>query len=346
MEIFADAGDEPHAGVEAGDDEDGPQQHLPHPAKQGVGQQGEGLSARLAAGESRPGNAADVGEHGIDKAEEPGGHEPGPDGALFHLPGVCDAQRLDVQGDDEAEVESGQGVHGLVAVQDALRCGQGGVSRCRGAVACRRRAEQTPGKQQQDEGQQGRAEHPAQPLGEPFRMERDPVCCRKEEGGVGPLEPRGFPHQRSEHGKRGAGGAGNSQAGPDGKIDQDGEPQRKPGMDPPGQLGQPPGPGYGHHACNGQADGADGKPGKGQPEAGACLCPQIGRKDQVARPEKHGKQGKPDQQQLFAAEGVGLHEASSFLPGRTARCGFLTFSLVYKSAHVKKRKDESLYSIR
>jgi len=50
-------------------------------------------------------------------------------------------------------------------------------------------------------------------------------------------------------------------------------------MDPPGQLGQPPGPGYGHHACNGQADGADGKPGKGQPEAGACLCPQIGRKD-------------------------------------------------------------------
>ena len=37
-------------------------------------------------------------------------------------------------------------------------------------------------------------------------------------------------------------------------------------MDPPGQLGQPPGPGYGHHACNGQADGADGKPGKGQPD--------------------------------------------------------------------------------
>ena len=141
MEIFADAGDEPHAGVEAGDDEDGPQQHLPHPAKEGIGQPGQGLSARLAAGESRPGNAADVGEHGIDKAEEPGGHEPGPDGALFHLPGVCDAQRLDVQGDDEAEVESGQGVHGLVAVQDALRCGQGSVSRCRGAVARRRRAE-------------------------------------------------------------------------------------------------------------------------------------------------------------------------------------------------------------
>ncbi len=51
---------------------------------------------------------------------------------------------------------------------------------------------------------------------------------------------------------------------------------------------------------------------------GARLSPEVGREDEVARPEKHGKEGEPDQQLFFAAEGVGLHEASSFLSGKSA----------------------------
>ena len=39
---------------------------------------------------------------------------------------------------------------------------------------------------------------------------------------------------------------------------------------------------------------------------------------EVACSEKHGKEGEPDQQLFFAAEGVGLHEASSFLSGKNA----------------------------
>ena len=318
MEILAHARDEAHAGVEAGDDKDGRQQHLSHPAKQGVGQQGEGLGTRLTAGERGPRNAADVGEHGVDHRKQPGGEEPGPDGAPLHLPGFGHTEGLDVQRNDRPEIQPGQSVHGLVAVQDALHGGQGGVGGGRGAVACCCRVEQTARKQQQDQGQQGGAEDFAQPLGQLLRvLGHQKGHCKKQEG-VAPLQRGAFPCQRLQHRKRGAGRAGDGEAWPNGEIYQNGEDLRKPGVHPLGQLGQPPGPGYGHHACNGQADGADGKPGKGQPEAGACLCPQIGRKDQVACSEKHGKEGEPDQQLFFAAEGVGLHEASSFLLGESA----------------------------
>lgn len=110
VEILAHARDEAHAGVEAGDDKDGRQQHLSHPAKQGVGQQGEGLGTRLTAGERGPRNAADVGEHGVDHRKQPGGEEPGPDGAPLHLPGFGHTEGLDVQRNDRPEIQPGQSV--------------------------------------------------------------------------------------------------------------------------------------------------------------------------------------------------------------------------------------------
>ncbi len=53
VEVFAYAGDEADTGVE-GDDEDGGQKHLSHPAKQAVGQCRQDGGAGVAAGERGP----------------------------------------------------------------------------------------------------------------------------------------------------------------------------------------------------------------------------------------------------------------------------------------------------
>ena len=73
-------------------------------------------------------------------------------------------------------------------------------------------------------------------------------------------------------------------------------------MHPPGQLVQTVCPCHRDDPRNRQTYGADSKPQKGGPEVYPGLCTQIGRDDQVARPEKHGKQRKTDKQQLAALE--------------------------------------------
>ena len=105
MEVFAYAGDEADAGVEAGDDEDNGQKHLSHPAKQAVGQCRQDGGAGVAAGERGPRDAADVGQHGVDHQQHPACDEPGPDGAAPDGSFFRDAHRLNVQRDDCAEVE-------------------------------------------------------------------------------------------------------------------------------------------------------------------------------------------------------------------------------------------------
>ncbi len=235
------------------------------------------------------------------------------------------------------EIQPGQSVHGLVAVQDALHGGQGGVGGGRGAVACCCRVEQTARKQQQDQGQQGGAEDFAQPLGQLLRvLGHQKGHCKKQEG-VAPLQRGAFPASGSSIANEVLAVRGMARHGPMERYTRMEKTCANRGA-PARPAGAAPGPGYGHHACNGQADGTDGKPGKGQPEAGACLCPQIGRKDQVACSEKHGKEGEPDQQLFLPRRVLVCMKHRPFYRGKVPWCGFLISSLVYNSAHVKKRK--------
>ena len=115
-----------------------------------------------------------------------------------------------------------------------------------------------------------------------------------------PLQPGPGAHQGGQHGKGGAGSAWDGQAGANGQVDQDHKDLGKHRVDPACQLFQTLGPGHSHHSGNGQPHGTDGQAQKGRPEMGACLGPQVRRKDQVASPEKHGKQREADEQQLSA----------------------------------------------
>ena len=115
-----------------------------------------------------------------------------------------------------------------------------------------------------------------------------------------PLQPGPGAHQGGQHGKGGAGGAWDGQAGANGQVDQDHKDLGKHRVHPACQLFQTLGPGHSHHSGNGQPHGTDGQAQKSRPEMDACLGSQVRRKDQVASPEKHGKQREADEQQLSA----------------------------------------------
>ena len=237
-------------------------------------------------------------QHGVDDQQQPAREEARPDGVLTDGVFLGDAEGLDVEREDGPEVQPREGIHGLVAAQDAFECRQVGIGGGRGAVLRGHRVEQTAREQDEDQCDEGRAEDAAQPVGELFRMECHEERRRKENDGIAQLQTAPAAHQRHQHLERGAGRAGDGEAWPDGEIDQNGEHEGKFRVDPAGQLVEPARSGHGHHACDGQADGADGEPGKGRPEVGTGLCAEMGRKDQISGSEEHRKQRKTEEQAL------------------------------------------------
>ena len=91
----------------------------------------------------------------------------------------------------------------------------------------------------------------AQPRGQLFGLEGHEVRRSKEHEGVDELSRCAPPHQRRQHLKRGAGRAGDREAGTDGQIDQHSEHLCETGMDPPGQRRQTARPGHCCHARDG-----------------------------------------------------------------------------------------------
>ena len=289
MEILSHTGDQSHAGVKAGQHKDGRKQHQPRLAEQSLGQRGQHLGTGGKTGYGGTGQCAGMPQHGVNGQQQHARHKAGTDGAALHILLPVNALRPDVHGDDRAKVQRRKGVHGLVAVQDALY-DHGGTIRLGGrTVLCRQRMQQTAAEQDRDQHQQAGAEQPAQPAGEPVRVQRNQKSRPEKQHGIPQLYPGAAAQQRGEHGKRGACGARNGQTRPDGQVDQDHEHLCEHRVHPPGQLIQTVGACHRDDPRNGQSHGADGKPQKGKPEVYPCLCTQIGREDQVARPEKHGK---------------------------------------------------------
>ena len=138
-------------------------------------------------------------QHGVDDQQQPACEKARPDGVLTDGVFRSDAEGLDVECEDSPEIEPREGVHGLVAAQDAFECRQTGIGGGRGAVLRGHRVEQTACEQDEDQRDEGRAEDAAQPFGELFRMERHEERRCKENDGVAQLQTAPAAHQRYQH---------------------------------------------------------------------------------------------------------------------------------------------------
>ena len=265
VKILADGRDQADAGVEAGDHEDRCEQHLTAPAEQAEREAGQRVRAGRAAGKGRAGQRARMGEHGINGEQQRSGDQTGGDRAASDLAFLINAARADVEGDDRAEVECGECVHRLIAVQNAAQRGQGLIFGRRGAVMRRDRMHETAAEQHEDENDERRAEHAPETVGQLFGMERDCERRGEENRRIEQLMTALAADERREHLKRGARRARDREAGSDGQVDQHREHEREARMHPRGECAQTPGARDRDDAGNRQADRADREAGEGRP---------------------------------------------------------------------------------
>ena len=265
MKILADGRDQADAGVEAGDHEDRCEQHLAAPAEQAEREAGQRVRAGRAAGKGRAGQRARMGEHGINGEQQRSGDQTGGDRAASDLTFLINAARADVEGDDRAEVECGECVHRLIAVQNAAQRGQGLIFGRRGGVMRRDRMHETAAEQHEDENDERRAEHAPETVGQLFGMERDCERRGEENRRIEQLMTASAADERRKHLKRGARRARDCEAGSDGQVDQHREHEREARMHPRGECAQTPGARDRDDASNRQADRADREAGESRP---------------------------------------------------------------------------------
>ena len=203
VEIGGAGADQPGAHVEAGYDEHDTEERGAEGAEQGRGEVGEHGRARVLCrvdGADGAGYRSHIAQRSIDHDEQNAGAKTGVCGLLLHLDLVIDVLGADVRGDHDAEVQRGEQIHGLVAVEEASRHLIGEV------VAHRfgRRADavyQACDEQDGDQHQQQRSHEASKHLGEFLGMlgEQEGQC--EEHARVDELrEPAvGSRHERRHH---------------------------------------------------------------------------------------------------------------------------------------------------
>ena len=300
VKILAAGADESHTDIKAGDDKDGGQNHAAHRAEEQRDDVGQGFGAVAGIGHRAARDAADMGQHGIDDQQYRPGHETGPDGAADNGLLFRDAPGADIQGDDDTEGQGGNGVHGLVSVQETGGNGLDGSvpAFSRDAVALQR-VEKTGRESNDDQNHQNGAQDLAQTVGELFGAQGNEERQPEENHRIDQLEePDGGvrSHERGNgHFEGCTGGAGNGQTGADGQIGHDGKDLGKGRMDPLSQLIHAACPGHGDDAQYRQTNRADGKANDGEPGHRPGLGGNARRENQVARSKEHGEQGKTNQ---------------------------------------------------
>ena len=119
--VLAAAGNQADAGVQAGQKEDQSQQHNAHIAEQVVGDGGQcsGSVSQFTVGTA--GYGTHMGDGTIHCQEEERGDSTGISDLLYYGGTLSHAPIVDVHGYDKAKVQGSNGIHGLVAAQEALK---------------------------------------------------------------------------------------------------------------------------------------------------------------------------------------------------------------------------------
>ena len=120
-------------------------------------------SAPSAGLGSAPPDRRRCGQHAVDRQQHPSGDHPRPDGTLHHGALLLHPPGADVHRNDNAEGQGGDGVHGLIALDEALDHRMGRVVPGGRTVALQR-VDQTAHKGDDNQRHQDGAENLAQPV--------------------------------------------------------------------------------------------------------------------------------------------------------------------------------------
>ena len=267
------AGEQAHRRLQTGHRHRDRQDQGPGGAEVVVGDLGQGLAAVGAHRQDAPALGAHDGHQHIDQPHEQAAEQAGAHRLPGDLPRVPDPQPPDDLHHHDAEGQPGQGVHGVVALQQAGGEGRGGVvpRRINGGQVARRGGE-SPEDQHGQEGQEQGGEHLPHP-GEdlPRPQGQDQRHREEEQGEYG--QPGGLPrpgqHLLDAHGVGDGGAPGDGEEGADGQVEGAGEEQAVALSHPAAQPQQAvlPADPQGGHPQQGQAHAGDQQAGAGQKDA-------------------------------------------------------------------------------
>ena len=161
--ILGNGVDEPYAGGQTRQGEDSRQQHRAGSTEDLVDDAPQGPGT-VFLNVVDPGAAhPHVRQHDIDQSQDGAGQHARQDGVAHSILLFRQAEGAQGGGDDQAEVQSGNGVHGVVALGKALEQG-GTVVAFLGGSDLNLSPEQKADEEQRQQGQKGRREHPANPI--------------------------------------------------------------------------------------------------------------------------------------------------------------------------------------
>ena len=300
--ILRNGVDQAYAGGQAGQREDGRQQHRTGAAKHLIDDAPQRPRAVLLNRVNAGAAHAHVGQHCIHHRQNRPGQHARQNRVAHFVFLLRQAERPQGRGDHQPKIQGGNGVHGVVALGEALEQRRLPVS------LLRRRdvslsPEQEADEQQRQQCQQRRGKSPADPIDQLSGVQAQPQGDQKEaqridrhpQRRIAPLRQIG----RHRHFKGDGSGSGNSQSRSDGQVDQHGKHQGKARPHLPAQLFQPVKPRDHHHAKHRQHHRRYKKPDHGRQGFLPGVLPQKRRKNQISRPKKQGKQHNTDHQQTL-----------------------------------------------
>ena len=171
-EIVRAAGNQPHAGIEACNEEDEPKEHLSRRAEKFVSNSRERLSAVFHPGECAARFCADLRERTVDHKENGRGNAAGKNRFLHDGTFALNAHRTNVHRNDETKIQRRERIHRLIAVNEAVRKRCARISSC-GRTGFTNGIDKGAEPEHADKRNKRGAEKFAQTARQLFRVQRD-----------------------------------------------------------------------------------------------------------------------------------------------------------------------------
>ena len=303
--ILRNGVDQAHTGGQTGQGEDGSQQHGTDAAEHLVDDAAQ-RPGTVFLNFIDPGAAhSHIGQHGIHQGQDGTGQQACQNCIAHFVPLLLQAKGPQGRGDHQAEIQCGNGIHGVIALGKALE------QRRVGVALLRRRnlgfaPEQEADKQQRQQHQQHRRKAPTDAVYQLAGVQAQPERHQEKHQGI-----RRHPQRRiavlrqiggHSHLKGHGGRSGNAQSRTDGQIDQHRENQREPLAPLTAQLFQPIESGHDHHAQHRQYHRRHQKANHGREGIGSRILPQKGRKNQIPRPKEQRKKHDAYHQKILFSQ--------------------------------------------
>ena len=268
------------------------------------GRAGKDGSAVGGIGHNRTELHAGKRQAAVDDCHERTGDHTGARNLKGHALVVGNAQLVDSLGDDNAEGERREQVHGLVAGQKALHGSTRIVGSLRRGSRSQRRDHGSTHNQHDERDKRGArnaAEHACDDTRAQREHKRD---CEEPDGKhqASRAERDTLGQQRHQHLEGRGARARNSQTRADGQIHRRDKELTKLGVHAAGKLACRSGKRHGDKTHDGQADGGNKKAEHGDRRGRACLQRQQRRNNKVAGAKEHREQGDADGNDMVGAQ--------------------------------------------